>query len=156
MPVQQNCGENPVSLLRVKTFEAKPVVQSTRWEETRQNLWQLCCLLLLITLQFIPFIPFIQFIQIIQFIAKSESFLESYIPSVWMILGIEARLPEYMSLEAIQHWHEKSSTHLRFALHIIVLLQWLCFEKLSELEHFHEEGNFLFKLGQSRPTAGKT
>ena len=100
MPVQQNCGKNPVSLLRVKAFEAKAVVQSTRWEETRQNLWQLCCLLLLITLQFIPFIPFIPFIQfiqiiqIIQFIAKSESFLESYIPSVWMILGIEARLPE--------------------------------------------------------------
>ena len=38
MPVQQNCGKNPVSLLRVKAFEAKAVVQSTRWEETRQNL----------------------------------------------------------------------------------------------------------------------
>ena len=45
MPVQQNCGKNPVSLLRVKTFEAKAAVQSTRWEDTRQNLWQLCCLL---------------------------------------------------------------------------------------------------------------
>ena len=38
MPVQQNCGKNPVSLLRVKTFEAKAVVRSTRWEDTRQNL----------------------------------------------------------------------------------------------------------------------
>ena len=36
MPVQQNSDKNPVSLLRVKTFEAKSVVQSTQWDETER------------------------------------------------------------------------------------------------------------------------
>ena len=40
---------------------------------------------------------------------------------------------------------------LRFASQFVVLLQCLCFEKLSELAHFHEEGNFLFRYCQSIP-----